>query len=92
MYNYKSGLESDKEKEPTPLEKKLAENHKEEYEGWLNNPITKEIRQSFLCDIEEIKIRMQKVCLSSLDKEVDGKKIQTYALQIKALERVLKAF
>lgn len=83
---------NDKEEELTDLEKKLAESHKEEYEGWLNNPITQEIRESLLSDIEEIKKRMEKVCLSSLDKEVDSKKIQTYALQIRALERVLKCF
>lgn len=77
--------------EESLLQKKLSQEHKENYEGWLNDPITKQVLSSLEEEVMHNNMKLLKHCLGTgLDRPVEDRKVLYYSLKNKVIEELLK--
>jgi len=88
-------LEKERDKEEESKEsdfaKKLKANYKEDFDGWLAHPITKDVVKTLQDKLQAKEKRILQTALSSgIDKEVEARKILAYSLEVRALKDLLK--
>lgn len=73
------------------LQKKLSQEQKENYEGWLNDPITNEILKSFENELLHNNMKLLKCALQSgRDEPVKERDILYFSLRNKVINEMLK--
>ncbi len=79
------------QKELSELDKKLQEEAKENYEGWLNDPITQKVAASLQEEIIQNNTRLLTHCLGTgIDRPVEDRKVLYYSLKNKICKELLR--
>jgi len=78
-------------KQESELAIKLSQEDKENYIGWLNDPITKKVLVSLEEEIMRNNIKLLNHCLGTgLDRPVDDSRVMYFSLKNKVIEELLK--
>lgn len=77
--------------EESKLDIKLSQEAKENYQGWLNDPITKQVLVTLEEEIMRNNVKLLNHCLGTgLDRPVDDKRVMYFSLKNKVVEELLK--
>lgn len=91
--NHKESLNTPMQEgeEESLLQKKLSQEHKENYEGWLNDPITKQVLLGLEEEVMRNNVKLLKHCLGTgLDRPVEDRKVLYHSLKNKVIEELLR--
>lgn len=81
----------DKEEVPSELQKKLLQEDKDNYEGWLNDPTTKKIVAYFEKEMVTNNIKLLNHCLGTgLERGVDDRRVLYCSLKNKLIRDMLR--
>ncbi len=86
------GESQEERAEQLQLQKLLDQEYKENYEGWLSDPITKKVLVSLEEEVERNKTRLLQHCLGTgLDRPVEERRVLYYSLKNKIIGELLRA-
>lgn len=90
--NHRSSSENTEEsKQMSELDIKLSQEDKENYEGWLNDPITKKVLTTLEEEITRNNTKLLSHCLGTgLDRPVDDRRVLYFSLKNKVIGELLR--
>lgn len=84
--------EGEQTAELTKLEKVLSQEDKENYAGWLNDPITKKVLCSLEEELDRNNAKLLTHCLGTgIDRPVDDRKVLYHSLKNRIIEELLRS-
>lgn len=78
-------------KEGSELDIKLSQEEKENYAGWLNDPITRQVLANLEEEVTRNNVKLLSHCLGTgLDRPVDDRRVLYFSLKNKVIEELLR--
>lgn len=92
MFNLREATENTEEsKQVSELDIKLSQEEKENYKGWLNDPITKKVLVTLEEEVTRNNTKLLNHCLGTgLDRPVDDRKVLYFSLKNRVIGEFLR--